>query len=170
MSRRAGFTLLEVMVAIFVFAIIMGALLTMVQENLARLGRARLETEGARLAEVRLRELELEAKTDEFPELGTDEGTFDPPDDTLRWVLTVEPYGIDLPEEHQEHAGSSSVFVSTDISPDAPEPSLRRVILRIFQEDEEEELIDPFVTILVTPLGEEEFPEGVPFRDERERP
>ena len=30
MSRRAGFTLLEVMVAIFVFAIIMGALLTMV--------------------------------------------------------------------------------------------------------------------------------------------
>ena len=58
MSRRAGFTLLEVMVAIFVFAVIMGALLTLVQENLARLGRARLETEAARLAEA-LRHMEF---------------------------------------------------------------------------------------------------------------
>ncbi len=147
MSRRRGFTLLEVMVAVFVFAITMGTLLTLVQQNLAALGRARLETDAARLAEERIREIQELAETDEFPEVGTDEGTFEPPHEMLRWVATVEPYSIELPQEKEERISSSSVFALGD-----PEPSLRRVIVRIFPEDGEEELIDPFVTFLVTPL------------------
>ena len=152
MSRRRGFTLLEVMVAIFVFAIIMGTLLTLVQQNLASLGRARMETQAARLAEERIRELQ-ETAFDEFPEDGTDEGTFEPPNDGLRWVSTIEPYSIELPVDKEERAGSSSVFALGD-----SEPSLRRVILRIFPEDGEEELIDPFVTFLVTPLEPGDLP------------
>ncbi len=158
MSRRRGFTLLEVMVAIFVFAIIMGTLLTLVQQNLAALGRARLETEAARLAEERIRELQQEAAFDEFPEVGTDEGTFEPPNDGLRWVSTIELYSIELPVEKEERSGSSSVFAAADPATDDSEPSLRRVIVRIFPEDGEEELIDPFVTFLVTPLEPGDLP------------
>ncbi|MCZ6713042.1 MAG: type II secretion system protein [Deltaproteobacteria bacterium] len=155
MSRRGGFTLLEVMVAIFVFAIIMGTLLTLVQQNLARLGRARLETEAARLAEEHIRELQ-QAASDEFPEVGTDEGTFEPPHDGLRWVSTIEPYSVALPVDKEERAGSSSVFALGD-----SEPSLRRVIVRIFPEDGETELIDPFVTFLVTPLEPGNLPNSL---------
>ena len=159
MSRRRGFTLLEVMVAVFVFAITMGTLLTLVQQNLARLGRARLETDAARLAEERLREIQELAETDEFPEVGTDEGTFEPPYEMLRWVATVEPYSIELPPEKEERISSSSVFALGDPATDDSEPSLRRVIVRIFPEDEEVELIDPFVTFLVTPLEPGDLPE-----------
>ena len=164
MSRRGGFTLLEVMVSIFVFAIIMGTLLTLVQQNLARLGRARLETTAARLAEERIRELQQEAGSDEFPEDGTDEGTFEPPDDGLRWVSTIEPYSIELPVDKEERAGSSSVFALGD-----SEPSLRRVILRIFPEDGEEELMDPFVTFLVAPLEPGNLPDSLRGGTEDER-
>ncbi len=152
MSRRGGFTLLEVMVAIFVFAIIMGTLLTLVQQNLASLGRARLETEAAHLAEERIRELQA-AAFDEFPDVGTDEGTFEPPNDGLRWVSTIELYSIELPVEKEELSGSSSVFALGD-----SEPSLRRVIVRVFPEDGEDELMDPFVTFLVTPLEPGDLP------------
>ena len=155
MSRRGGFTLLEVMVAIFVFAIIMGTLLTLVQQNLASLGRARLETEAAHLAEERIRELQA-AAFDEFPDVGTDEGTFEPPNDGLRWVSTIELYSIELPVEKEELSGSSSVFALGD-----SEPSLRRVIVRVFPEDGEEELMDPFVTFLVTPLEPGDLPDSL---------
>ena len=158
MSRRRGFTLLEVMVAIFVFAIIMGTLLTLVQQNLAALGRARLKTEAARLAEERIRELQQEAAFDEFPEVGTDEGTFEAPNDGLRWVSTIELYSIELPVEKEERSGSSSVFAAGDPAMDESEPSLRRLIVRIFPEDGEEELIDPFVTFLVAPLEPGDLP------------
>ncbi len=209
MSRRGGFTLLEVMVAVFVFAIIMGPLLTLVQQNLASLGRARLETDAALLAEERIREIQelaetdefpevgtdegsfepphemlrwvatvepysIElpqekeerirqiqelAETDEFPEVGTDEGTFEPPHEMLRWVATVEPYSIELPQEKEERISSSSVFALGDPATDDSEPSLRRVIVRIFPEDGEDELIDPFVTFLVTPFEPDDLPE-----------
>jgi len=158
-ARRAGFTLLEVMVAVFVFAIVMGPLITMVQQNLARLGRSRMQTEAARLAEERLRDLELEIEIDGLPELGTEEGTFDPPNDMLRWVLSVEPFAIELPEEYREHANSSSVFANQELSSGASEPTLYRVIFRVFREDEETELIDPFVTLLVEPFDPNGLPE-----------
>ena len=150
MSRQAGFTLLEVMVAVFVFAITMGALLMLLQQNLARLGRARLETQAGNLAEDKIREIAELAKGEDFPE--NDEGAFDPPDDMLRWVASIETYGIELAEEDQERAGSSSVFAEYGVSPGAPEPSLHRVTVRIFPEDEEQELIEPFVTFVVRPF------------------
>ena len=63
---------------------------------------------------------------------------------------------IELPVEKEERAGSSSVFALGD-----SEPSLRRVIVRIFPEDGEEELIDPFVTFLVTPLEPGDLPDSL---------
>lgn len=145
-----GFTLLEVMVALFVFAVVMGALLTMVQENLARLGRARMETVAARLSEAKMREIEA-GSAEGSVAVESDEGTFDPPNDMLRWELEVEPFAIELSEEHQERASSSSVFQQTESGPGAEPPGLQRVVLRVFPEHEDVELIDPFVLILVQP-------------------
>ena len=53
-------------------------------------------------------------------------------------------------------ASSSSVFQSASGVPGAPETSLRRVVLRVLREDEEEDLIDPFVVLVVDPAEVEE--------------
>ena len=150
--------MLEVMVALFVFAVVMGALLTMVQENLARLGRARMETVAARLSEAKMREITATAMDSGEGEMNleSDAGVFDPPNDMLRWELEVEPYAIPLSEKHQDRASSSSVFQQTDSGPRADPPGLQRVVLRVFPEHEDMELIDPFVVILVQPAGLDE--------------
>ena len=156
MNRRAGFTLLEVMVAVTVFALTMGSLITLVTQNLAQLARANLETDAAILAEQRIRELLTEVEGGEPLELGSDAGEFPEPYAMLRWELSVEPWGIPLPEADIERAGSSSVFQSDSDTPGAPEMSLRRVVLRMLREDEEEDLIDPFVVLVLDPAEADE--------------
>jgi hypothetical protein len=130
----------------------MGALISMVGESLARLGRARLETDAARLAEEQIRALIASSELEDPLELSRDAGTYEPPHDMLRWELTAESYGIPLAEEFKELANSSSIFESNDLVSQADPPSLRRVILRIFLEDGEQDIIDPFVVFTVEPL------------------
>ena len=155
LGRRSGFTLLEVILAVFVFAITMGALISMVGESLARLGRARLEANAGRLAEEQLRELIIGEGSEEAIELGRDEGSFDPPDDMLRWELTVESYGIPLDEESTHLADSSSIFETKDSLGLGDPPSLNRATLRILFEDSQEDVIEPFVVFLVEPVESE---------------
>ena len=155
-AASSGFTLLEVILAVLVFGISMGGLLMIVQDSLARLGQARLESEGARLAEEQLRELTLAAATGEELELGEEAGTYAPPNDMLRWELSVEPWWIPLSEELKDRAETSSLFEPEETEFEAS--ALLRLTLRVFEENHEEQLVDPFVVFLVLPPDEADLP------------
>jgi len=71
--RSAGFTLLEVMIAIGVLGIAMLALLALDHQDLQSVIRARELTQAAMLAQTLMTQAEL----DLFPELGQATGTFD---------------------------------------------------------------------------------------------
>jgi type II secretion system protein I len=152
--RRAGFTLIEVLVAVFVFATVVGALVSLVATNLARLGDARRELHATLLAEERMRELEAGAADGTLPDLGTSEESFAEPDDELAWQLVVEPLSLPLPPERADQPVPSSVFAATDGRFAATPSSVRRVELRVFLAEEGPESVDPFVALLVAPPDE----------------
>ena len=155
-AASSGFTLLEVILAVFVFVISMGGLLMIVQDSLARLADVRLESDAARLAEAQLRELTLATATGEELELGEDAGTYDPPNDMLRWELSVEPWWIPLSEELKERAETSSLFEPEEAEFEVS--ALLRLTLRVFKENHEEQLVEPFVVFVVLPPDEADLP------------
>jgi prepilin-type N-terminal cleavage/methylation domain-containing protein len=157
--RRDGFTLLEVMLAVFVLGIVIGALLELMGVHLSRLADARQELEAARLAEMRLRELRDTSTDGILPEIGRTEGVFEPPNDYLHWELEVEETAVPLPADVPEGPPPSSVFAVSGFAPElegAVEPSLLRVALRVFPEREEDpESVVPYVLYVVQPVDEE---------------
>lgn len=157
MRRREGFTLLEVMVAVFILGTAMGMLLEYLGDHLARLADARRELEGAQLAAERLRELQSEVEAGVYPEPGRSEGQFETPHDYLRWRLDVELGSLPRPPEWTEGPPPSSVFAQPDLATGAPgtEPSLLRVTLWVFSEEvEDPESTSPYVVYLVKPIDE----------------
>lgn len=97
MTRQQGFTLVEILVAFMVLALVGGALLQLFQGGMRNLDSSRHYTEAALLARSKLTELSV------APHLaaGEQSGRFD---DTYRWTLTLTPYQetIDrpIPETH----------------------------------------------------------------------
>lgn len=90
----AGFTLLEVMIALAVLGIALLALLALHHQNLQSVIRARELTQAAMLAQYLMTQAELER----FPSLGTSSGNFDrlfrgqyP---NFKWQRTVADSGI----------------------------------------------------------------------------
>jgi hypothetical protein len=131
--------------------------------HLSRLADARQELTGARLAEARLREIQTSASNGILPETGGSRGTFSPPNDYLRWELSVEPASVPLPEHLAETQlqPSSSIFVppSPTAAPGAGiTGSLLRVSLRVFPEAQlHPESVDPYVLYLVEPPTDEQL-------------
>ena len=83
--RQRGFTLLEILVAFIVLAILGGALLQLFQGGLQNVGLSSEYTQAALLARSKL--AELEARAELSP--GEEEGAFD---DRFRWRLAISPY------------------------------------------------------------------------------
>ncbi len=154
MSRRAGFTLLEVLLAVFVLAIVMGGLSVSLTQNLQAIGRARLRADAMQLAEARIRELSETARAGELPAFGTSEGEFEAPYDQMRWQLTVEPHPVPLQDPSPEAQESSSIFALVSSAPGAQQPSVSWIVLRVFHEDGVPENAEPFVVFVVDPGGE----------------
>ncbi len=153
MSRRAGFTLLEVLLAVFVLATVMGGLSISLTQNLQAIGRARLRADAMRLAEARIRELSETALAGELPAFGTSEGEFEAPYDQMLWELTVEPHPMPLRDPSPAAQESSSIFAPVSSAPGAQQPSVSRVVLRVFHEDDVPENAEPFVVFVVEPGG-----------------
>ena len=68
--KRQGFTLLEVLLAVFMLALLMGPLLSFLTANLSALGRARADARAMLLASEQARELVEGAALGELPDLG----------------------------------------------------------------------------------------------------
>jgi len=90
-AGRAGFTLLEVLIAITVLGIALLALLSLEHQDLQSVIRGQEITRASMLAQALMTQAELER----FPQLGTTSGNFDQfypgryPD--FRWTRSVEP-------------------------------------------------------------------------------
>ena len=129
MRRTAGFTLLEVLLAIFVLALVGTQIVNAVGHNLSGLGRARVRARTVELATERVHELVADGG---FPDLGTSEGEFEEPWEDLYWELEVEPYWIPLPPSQADGRRSSSIFMESSVRANVVQPSLRRVTVRVF--------------------------------------
>jgi hypothetical protein len=147
-----------VLAAVLIVSLVFGLLLESVTHNLADLGRARLEARGNELAEQRLRDLEVEIATGVAIELGVSEGAYEPPDDDLRWHITVSAQTLDLPADYPGKVSPSSLFTLAGSSrgaatPPAPGevPPLRLVEIRVFPADVEPEDVDPFIYLVTAP-------------------
>lgn len=138
MRRRCGFTLLEVLLAVFVLATVGVFLIENSGRTLAALSLSERESEVSRLAAERLREL---LDSGEFPDLGTTRGSFDDPWQDWIWELSVEPYAVPLPPAQADAMRSSSIFLTTPIGSGSGrlDPSVRRVTARVHHVDEDPE-------------------------------
>jgi type II secretory pathway pseudopilin PulG len=154
MSRRAspGFTLLEVIVAVFVFFTVMSILITLVSQNLRRTADAREELRAARLAEGKLREILFAAEKGELPEPGTNQGTFEaaPEDEpVMAFEVAVENYAIPLPRgaPKQVISNGSGLFAGG-----GDKSAVRRVLVKVFRaEGGDPEQAAPFVAFVAEP-------------------
>ena len=154
-----GFTLLEVMIAVFVLGITIGGLLQMVQDHLKHLADARRDLTAAVEAEHRVRDLQLAARDGILPDVGRTDGIVDD-HDYLHWELIVEEDSLPRPVE-VEGPPPSSLFAepgalgrrtARPADPDVPQPSLLRVTVRVFQEGTEDpERVPPYVAYIVRP-------------------
>lgn len=159
-SAREGFTLLEVLVALFMFATVVGVLVSAVSTHIARLADAKGELRTMRRAEERLRAIETDARLGAAPEFGTTSGQFDGPDDDLSWELSVEPLVLPRPEELEGvRLAEDSIFSSEPPRRGAPgeDPRLRLIVVRVFPTEGDPEEAEEFSILLApaTALPEE---------------
>ena len=148
MTRRhsAGFTLLEVLVAVFVFALVMGTLISLVAQNVRRTADARQELRATRLAEGKLREILFAAEKGELPDLGSNQGTFEGDDEDMAFEVDVEPYEIPLPR-----GAPKKVVDGSGIFAGGGKSALRRVKLKVYPAVGGPEQAAPFVAFVAEP-------------------
>jgi prepilin-type N-terminal cleavage/methylation domain-containing protein len=89
-TRRAGFTLLEVIIAVAIIGSSLAILLGAVNKNLILASQSKNLSIASFLAQRKLGEIEVEG----FPELGNQEGVFEEQPE-FRWYLSVQPYNIE---------------------------------------------------------------------------
>ncbi len=151
-----GFTLIEVLAAVLIVSLVFGLLLESVTRNLADLGRSRLEARAAALAEQRARDLVLELSSGAPIEEGDLDGTFEPPDDDLRWSQRIAALTLPLPDDYPAELPPSPLFAlpgqpAPALAP-GQQPPLRLVEVRVFPADEPEpERVDPTIFFVVAP-------------------
>jgi prepilin-type N-terminal cleavage/methylation domain-containing protein len=151
-----GFTLIEVLAAVLIVSLVFGLLLESVTRNLAELGRARLEARAAALAETRVTELQLELGAGTALEDGEKDGTYEPPDDDLRWTVRVSALTLPLPADYPGEKSPSPIFaLPGKAAPPLPRgqtPPLRMVEVRVFPADEADpNSVEPTVLLVTSP-------------------
>ncbi|MCP5068698.1 MAG: type II secretion system protein [bacterium] len=157
-GEKHGFTLIEVLMAVLVVALVYGFLLEFVTDNLAALHRARSETEIARLSEQKLREVEARVLSGE--ELAeSEDGAFEEPFQDYLFRVDLTPYQIPLPASFTGQIAPSKLFVGTGPQ-DPSRPALLRIEVRVYLEDEDPEGVIPFVTL--APLPNPQPPQADP--------
>jgi prepilin-type N-terminal cleavage/methylation domain-containing protein len=172
MSRRAvdrsgGFTLLEVLLAVFVFGTVMSVLLTLTSQSLQTLGTAKEELEATQLGETMMRDMLENVEDGKLPEIGVTVGDVvlqapateasglesdaEPASGSAyQYRLEIEPYTVPLSEDAKgDRATLSSLFTAPESS--GATSSTVRITLRIHRADQDPEETLPFVMILAEP-------------------
>ncbi len=92
MRAQAGFTLVEVMAAFAIFAVLFGIMLQILSTSISNTRRSGDFTQAALLAQSQLDMIGIEA----LPEPGRYGGDFGDggPDERYRWEMDIEPYFI----------------------------------------------------------------------------
>jgi prepilin-type N-terminal cleavage/methylation domain-containing protein len=151
-SEHAGFTLIEVLIAVLIVSLVFGVLLESVTRNLSDLSRARAGARAAQLAADRVRQLKAELEAGEKLEDGVKEGVFDEPDQDMRWQISVAPQTLPLPPDYKGAVSPSPLFSAANELPKAAKPGedapLRLVQVRAYALGEDPESVDPFVVLL----------------------
>jgi hypothetical protein len=138
---------------------VVGALVTMVQANLHRLGEARRELAAAERAKQRAVGILEAGAAGELPEVGTRDGRFPEPDDDLLWEETVEPVTLALPPDWGNNPAPSVIFDRSQ-GASGGAPSLYRAVIRAFPEGIDPESVEPFVVFVVEPAKPPEASAG----------
>jgi prepilin-type N-terminal cleavage/methylation domain-containing protein len=147
-ERPQGFTLLEVLIAMFVLALAIGGLVTAMAQSFHKLADARDDLRQLELAEAQVRELDQSAQGGALPELGHSSGTFDPPYEQWAWDLVVEPWSLPLPEGYGGQGLPSSVFQPPGTASPV-QPSVRLLSYRVYPVEGSPDDVDPFVALAV---------------------
>jgi prepilin-type N-terminal cleavage/methylation domain-containing protein len=148
-ERSAGFTLIEVVIAVLIFGLVMGVLQEYVGTSLRRLSSARDEVVANELGKATLRDVATKIEAGEA--VASETGRYENPD-YMRYELTVEPYVLALPETVKKVSGEpplSSIFEPSR-SPEDGTP-LRRVVVRVYREELGPESAVPLVAVLSIP-------------------
>lgn len=167
-AHRHGFTILEVLVAIFVVGTVLSAIVALVGTNLSQLARVRSEIDRSRLAEERLRAIESDLTGGLEVRDGIEEGRFDPPNEDLAWRTSVSPFSIPLPALDGGLADApslaSALFTSPSSAVSAPAsaPAIRLVEVRVYREADGPERaavlewlhVEPYVALETEPPEE----------------
>ena len=98
---RKGFTLLEVMLALAVFAFAITALVGFNARGYVNDSRARRLTTAVNLAKTKMAEYQLDIEKESakggFPEEKTDEGAFETPFEEYKWKIEIKKVELPLP-------------------------------------------------------------------------
>ena len=150
-ARDQGFTLLEVLLAVFVVGIVLGALISYTGSNLAALGDARRELTAFRLGEQKLREIETSLVGASAIRDRVDRGGFEA-DPDWAWEARIETVALALPQGFDDDPPSDIFGAPNGTSP------VRRVTLRVYSQDTDPDEGEPLVVFLVEAPPQEEPP------------
>ncbi len=89
-TRKTGFTLLEVIIAVAIIGSSLAILLGAVNKNLILASQSKNLTIASFLAQRKMGEIEIEG----FPDLGDRNGVFEESPE-FKWYLSVQPYNIE---------------------------------------------------------------------------
>lgn len=104
---RDGFTLLEVMIAVAIMTISLGAILQVQSNSLKNLDRSKIMGTAAMLARNQMIQAEMVFQGKSFEEIpGSEEGKFDAPFEEYRWAREIKE--IEFPEMNFSGGGESS--------------------------------------------------------------
>jgi prepilin-type N-terminal cleavage/methylation domain-containing protein len=164
MRRRDGFTLVELLVAFFVFSVTLAGLLPLVTQSVAALARARADGDAVRLGEERVRDLLTAAESGTLPELGVTHGQYPDPHEDYLWELRVAPAALPLPADADPSLReTSSVFrlanPNAQLDPEE-EPSVFLVSLFVYPDGAEPEEGEAFSLFVVQSALVEAAPEA----------
>lgn len=111
---KKGFTLLEVMLALAVFALAMSAIVGFNARGYLNDARARKMTVAVELARGKMVEYQLDLEKDiakgSFPEEKSEEGAFEKPYEDYRWKVEIRKVELPLPPMGEEGGANQGIM------------------------------------------------------------
>jgi prepilin-type N-terminal cleavage/methylation domain-containing protein len=145
----AGFTLVEVLVALFVFGLVFGLLQETVSESLKKMADARDEITAGERGQQTLRDFGERIARGE--NVANEEGDYEEPDGSrrFRYSVTIAPYQMALPADVKVNGPPlSSIFAAPNANGAPAASRVRRIVVRVFRKELGPESALPLVSFI----------------------